>query len=52
MKLPFCTVDVFTEQRFGGRPGIIYLETDMAKGAVTAARVGGTAIRLSDGALR
>jgi trans-2,3-dihydro-3-hydroxyanthranilate isomerase len=35
-----------------GRPSLIYLETDMAKGAVTAVRVGGTAVRVSDGVLR
>jgi trans-2,3-dihydro-3-hydroxyanthranilate isomerase len=34
-----------------GRPSIIYLETDIAKGAVTAVRVGGTAVRVSEGAL-
>lgn len=35
-----------------GRPSLIYLEADLAKGAVTAVRVGGTAIRVSDGVLR
>jgi trans-2,3-dihydro-3-hydroxyanthranilate isomerase len=35
-----------------GRPSIIQLETDMTGGAVTAVRVGGTAVRVSDGALR
>jgi trans-2,3-dihydro-3-hydroxyanthranilate isomerase len=35
-----------------GRPSIIYLETDMTAGAITAVRVGGTAVRVSDGALR
>ena len=35
-----------------GRPSIIYLETDVAEGAVTAVRVGGTAVRVSDGVLR
>ena len=35
-----------------GRPSLIYLEADLANGAVTAVRVGGTAIRVSDGVLR
>ena len=35
-----------------GRPSIIYLETDVAERAVTAVRVGGTAVRVSDGVLR
>jgi trans-2,3-dihydro-3-hydroxyanthranilate isomerase len=34
-----------------GRPSIIHLEADVAKGAVTAVRVGGTVIRMSEGAL-
>jgi trans-2,3-dihydro-3-hydroxyanthranilate isomerase len=35
-----------------GRPSIIYLEADIADAAVTAVRVGGTAVRMTDGALR
>ena len=35
-----------------GRPSIIYLEADMVNGAVAAVRVGGTAVRVSDGVLR
>jgi trans-2,3-dihydro-3-hydroxyanthranilate isomerase len=35
-----------------GRPSILYLEADMANGAVTAVRVGGTAVRVCDGVLR
>ncbi|MBS0421500.1 MAG: PhzF family phenazine biosynthesis protein [Proteobacteria bacterium] len=35
-----------------GRPSIIHLEADMANGAVAAVRVGGTAVRVSDGVLR
>jgi trans-2,3-dihydro-3-hydroxyanthranilate isomerase len=35
-----------------GRPSIIYLEADTDNGAVTAVRVGGTAVRVSDGVLR
>jgi trans-2,3-dihydro-3-hydroxyanthranilate isomerase len=35
-----------------GRPSLIYLEADMDNGAVTAVRVGGTAVRVSDGVLR
>ena len=34
-----------------GRPSLIFLEADMAKGAVAAVRVGGTAVRVSDGVL-
>jgi trans-2,3-dihydro-3-hydroxyanthranilate isomerase len=34
-----------------GRPSIIYLEADLVEGAVTAVRVGGTAVRMSEGAL-
>lgn len=34
-----------------GRPSIIHLETDIANGAVTAVRVGGTAVRMSEGHL-
>jgi len=34
-----------------GRPSILYLEADLADGAVTAVRVGGTAVRMSEGAL-
>jgi len=34
-----------------GRPSLLYLEVDMADGAVAAVRVGGTAIRMSDGRL-
>jgi trans-2,3-dihydro-3-hydroxyanthranilate isomerase len=34
-----------------GRPSIIYLEADLAEGAVTAVRVGGTAVRMSEGTL-
>jgi len=33
------------------RPSILYLEADLADGAVTAVRVGGTAVRTSDGRL-
>lgn len=33
------------------RPSLLYLEADIANGAVTAVRVGGTAVRMSDGAL-
>lgn len=32
-----------------GRPSLLYLEVDMAQGAVTAVRVGGTAVRVSEG---
>jgi trans-2,3-dihydro-3-hydroxyanthranilate isomerase len=35
-----------------GRPSIIYLEADIADGAVTAVRVGGTAVRVTDGVLK
>jgi trans-2,3-dihydro-3-hydroxyanthranilate isomerase len=35
-----------------GRPSLIYLEADMVKGALAAVRVGGTAVRVSDGTLR
>jgi trans-2,3-dihydro-3-hydroxyanthranilate isomerase len=35
-----------------GRPSIIQLETDVTNKAVTAVRVGGTAVRVSDGTLR
>ena len=34
-----------------GRPSILYLEADLADGAVTAVRVGGTAVRMSEGRL-
>jgi trans-2,3-dihydro-3-hydroxyanthranilate isomerase len=34
-----------------GRPSILYLEADLADGALTAVRVGGTAIRTSEGKL-
>lgn len=34
-----------------GRPSLLYLEADLANGAVTAVRVGGTAVRMSEGAL-
>jgi trans-2,3-dihydro-3-hydroxyanthranilate isomerase len=34
-----------------GRPSLIYLEVDMAKGAAAAVRVGGTAVRVTDGVL-
>jgi trans-2,3-dihydro-3-hydroxyanthranilate isomerase len=34
-----------------GRPSLIYLEADIAEGAATAVRVGGTAVRMSEGAL-
>jgi len=34
-----------------GRPSLIYLEADIANGAVTAVRVGGTAVRMTEGAL-
>ena len=33
------------------RPSILYLEADLADGAITAVRVGGTAIRMSEGQL-
>jgi trans-2,3-dihydro-3-hydroxyanthranilate isomerase len=34
-----------------GRPSILHLEADLADGAVTAVRVGGTAVRMSEGKL-
>jgi trans-2,3-dihydro-3-hydroxyanthranilate isomerase len=34
-----------------GRPSLLYLEADIAGGAVTAVRVGGNAVRMSEGAL-
>lgn len=34
-----------------GRPSILYLEADLADGAITAVRVGGTAVRMSEGEL-
>jgi trans-2,3-dihydro-3-hydroxyanthranilate isomerase len=34
-----------------GRPSILHLEADLAEGAVTAVRVGGTAVRMSEGKL-
>ncbi len=34
-----------------GRPSLIHLEADVANGAVTAVRVGGTAVRMSEGCL-
>ena len=34
-----------------GRPSLIFLEADVEKGAVSAVRVGGTAVRVSDGVL-
>jgi trans-2,3-dihydro-3-hydroxyanthranilate isomerase len=34
-----------------GRPSILYLEADLADGAVAAVRVGGTAVRMSEGQL-
>jgi trans-2,3-dihydro-3-hydroxyanthranilate isomerase len=34
-----------------GRPSIMYLEADVANGALTAVRVGGTAVRMSEGTL-
>jgi trans-2,3-dihydro-3-hydroxyanthranilate isomerase len=33
------------------RPSLLYLEADIANGAVTAVRVGGTAVRMTEGAL-
>lgn len=33
------------------RPSLLYLEVDLANGAVTAVRVGGTAVRMSEGSL-
>jgi trans-2,3-dihydro-3-hydroxyanthranilate isomerase len=33
------------------RPSLLYVEADIANGAVTAVRVGGTAVRMSEGAL-
>jgi trans-2,3-dihydro-3-hydroxyanthranilate isomerase len=35
-----------------GRPSLIHLEVDIANGAVSAVRVGGTAVRVSEGALK
>ena len=35
-----------------GRPSLLYLEADMVKGALTAVRVGGTAVRMSEGELK
>jgi len=35
-----------------GRPSILHLEADMARGAITAVRVGGTAVRMSEGELK
>jgi trans-2,3-dihydro-3-hydroxyanthranilate isomerase len=34
-----------------GRPSLLYLEADIADGAASAVRVGGTAVRMSEGAL-
>jgi len=34
-----------------GRPSLLYLEADIAEGAVAAVRVGGTAVRMSEGQL-
>jgi predicted PhzF superfamily epimerase YddE/YHI9 len=34
-----------------GRPSILYLEADLADAAITAVRVGGTAVRMSEGKL-
>jgi trans-2,3-dihydro-3-hydroxyanthranilate isomerase len=34
-----------------GRPSLLYLEADLADSAITAVRVGGTAVRMSDGQL-
>jgi trans-2,3-dihydro-3-hydroxyanthranilate isomerase len=34
-----------------GRPSILHLEVDVANGVITAVRVGGTAVRMSEGAL-
>jgi trans-2,3-dihydro-3-hydroxyanthranilate isomerase len=34
-----------------GRPSILHVETDVAAGSVTAVRVGGTAVRMSEGTL-
>jgi trans-2,3-dihydro-3-hydroxyanthranilate isomerase len=34
-----------------GRPSLIYLQAEVAKGAITAVRVGGTAVRMTEGAL-
>jgi predicted PhzF superfamily epimerase YddE/YHI9 len=34
-----------------GRPSILHVETDVAGGNVTAVRVGGTAVRMSEGTL-
>jgi trans-2,3-dihydro-3-hydroxyanthranilate isomerase len=34
-----------------GRPSLIHLAADVANGRVTAVRVGGTAVRMSDGVL-
>jgi trans-2,3-dihydro-3-hydroxyanthranilate isomerase len=34
-----------------GRPSLLYLEADLSNSAITAVRVGGTAVRMSDGQL-
>jgi trans-2,3-dihydro-3-hydroxyanthranilate isomerase len=34
-----------------GRPSLLYLEADLVSGALTAVRVGGTALRMSEGQL-
>jgi trans-2,3-dihydro-3-hydroxyanthranilate isomerase len=34
-----------------GRPSLLYLEADLVNGAITAVRVGGTAVRMSEGQL-
>jgi trans-2,3-dihydro-3-hydroxyanthranilate isomerase len=43
-----CTIEQGFEM---GRPSLIYLEADLVEGAVTAVRVGGTAVRMSEGSL-
>lgn len=35
-----------------GRPSTLYVEADVARGAITAVRVGGTAVMVSDGVFR
>ena len=34
-----------------GRPSILHVEADTAEGKVSAVRVGGTAVKMSEGAL-
>jgi trans-2,3-dihydro-3-hydroxyanthranilate isomerase len=49
---PDGTLRWTVEQGFEmGRPSLIFLEADVANEAVTAVRVGGTAVRVSDGTL-